>query len=120
MVFSREVGCIWGLIKPATPRLNGKVCEHDWGAAPPRSDPGQSVTVVSFVRFVDRARCCAPTRTGQTDDRVWMRIIDNGPGIGPENLKKIFDPFFTTKPQGKGTGLGLSLSYGIAASVSES
>jgi two-component system NtrC family sensor kinase len=52
-------------------------------------------------------------RTGTTDDRVWIRIIDNGPGISAENLKKIFDPFFTTKPQGKGTGLGLSLSYGI-------
>jgi signal transduction histidine kinase len=54
-------------------------------------------------------------RTGTNDegDRVWLRIIDNGPGISPENLKKIFDPFFTTKPQGKGTGLGLSLSYGI-------
>jgi CheY-like chemotaxis protein len=52
-------------------------------------------------------------RTGATEDRVWLRIIDNGPGISPENLKKIFDPFFTTKPQGKGTGLGLSLSYGI-------
>lgn len=52
-------------------------------------------------------------RTGVDGDRVWIRIIDNGPGISPENLKKIFDPFFTTKPQGKGTGLGLSLSYGI-------
>ena len=52
-------------------------------------------------------------RTGATGDLVWLRIIDNGPGISPENLKKIFDPFFTTKPQGKGTGLGLSLSYGI-------
>jgi two-component system NtrC family sensor kinase len=52
-------------------------------------------------------------RTGAEGDRVWLRIIDNGPGISPENLKKIFDPFFTTKPQGKGTGLGLSLSYGI-------
>ena len=52
-------------------------------------------------------------RTGCTDTQVWLRIIDNGPGISPENLKRIFDPFFTTKPQGKGTGLGLSLSYGI-------
>src|SRR6187551_1617481 len=52
-------------------------------------------------------------RTGADGDRVWLRIVDNGPGISPENLKKIFDPFFTTKPQGKGTGLGLSLSYGI-------
>ena len=52
-------------------------------------------------------------RTGSTDTHVWLRIVDNGPGISPENLQRIFDPFFTTKPQGKGTGLGLSLSYGI-------
>jgi two-component system NtrC family sensor kinase len=52
-------------------------------------------------------------RTGSTDSQVWLRIIDNGPGISRENLSRIFDPFFTTKPQGKGTGLGLSLCYGI-------
>lgn len=52
-------------------------------------------------------------RTGSTASHVWLRIIDNGPGISRENLSRIFDPFFTTKPQGKGTGLGLSLCYGI-------
>jgi two-component system NtrC family sensor kinase len=52
-------------------------------------------------------------RTGSTDSHVWLRIVDNGPGISRENLSRIFDPFFTTKPQGKGTGLGLSLCYGI-------
>lgn len=52
-------------------------------------------------------------RTGATASHVWLRIIDNGPGISRENVSRIFDPFFTTKPQGKGTGLGLSLCYGI-------
>jgi CheY-like chemotaxis protein len=41
---------------------------------------------------------------------VAIRVIDNGCGIAPENLRRVFDPFFTTKPVGFGTGLGLSIS----------
>ncbi|MFY0600304.1 MAG: GHKL domain-containing protein [Cyclobacteriaceae bacterium] len=37
-----------------------------------------------------------------------ISIIDNGPGIEEEALKKIFIPFFTTKKQGSGIGLSLS------------
>ncbi|WP_199315493.1 PAS domain S-box protein [Aerosakkonema funiforme] len=47
------------------------------------------------------------------DDRVIIRLADNGSGIKPEVRQRIFDPFFTTKPVGKGTGLGLSISYQI-------
>jgi two-component system, NtrC family, sensor kinase len=47
------------------------------------------------------------------DEKVLIKVRDNGPGI-PDSIKdKIFQPFFTTKPTGKGTGLGLSLSYDI-------
>ena len=49
----------------------------------------------------------------QNNERVILRVMDNGCGIPLENLNKIFDPFFTTKPVGKGTGLGLSICYGI-------
>jgi signal transduction histidine kinase len=42
-----------------------------------------------------------------------ISFIDNGFGIGKENLGNIFDPFYTTKEPGKGTGLGLSVCFMI-------
>lgn len=47
------------------------------------------------------------------DDRVELRVEDDGPGIAPEHLHRIWDPFFTTKPVGQGTGLGLSITQRI-------
>ncbi|MCB9759174.1 MAG: hybrid sensor histidine kinase/response regulator [Alphaproteobacteria bacterium] len=51
---------------------------------------------------------------GSDDDRVWARVIDNGPGIPADNIGLVFDPFYTTKAPGKGTGLGLNIVYRIA------
>ncbi|MCB2219040.1 MAG: nuclear transport factor 2 family protein [Bacteroidetes bacterium] len=52
-------------------------------------------------------------KTKKLDDKIEIRVKDNGYGI-PDTVKdKIFQPFFTTKPTGEGTGLGLSLSYDI-------
>jgi signal transduction histidine kinase len=49
----------------------------------------------------------------KTDDKVLVKVTDNGIGIPAEKLGKVFDPFFTTKDIGKGTGLGLSIVSGI-------
>ena len=60
--------------------------------------------------------CHEPTLAAVTrnlDDRVEIRIRDNGMGIPAEVREKIFNPFFTTKPAGEGTGLGLSISHDI-------
>lgn len=47
------------------------------------------------------------------DDRIQVRIEDNGPGIPAEKLDAIFQPFYSTKLNRGGTGLGLSISYDI-------
>jgi PAS domain S-box-containing protein len=52
-------------------------------------------------------------RVGQTGNRVFVNVQDDGTGIRPEALAKLFDPFFTTKRPGGGTGLGLSICMSI-------
>ncbi len=51
--------------------------------------------------------------TIKIENKVEIRVRDNGLGIPQKNIDKIFQPFFTTKPTGQGTGLGLSLTYDI-------
>jgi signal transduction histidine kinase len=47
------------------------------------------------------------------DDKVEIRIADNGTGIRVEDQARIFEPFFTTKEIGRGTGQGLAISRSI-------
>ena len=47
------------------------------------------------------------------DDRLIVKVGDDGPGVPPEDVDRIFDPFFTNREDGSGTGLGLSLSRGM-------
>ena len=49
-------------------------------------------------------------------DRVWMEIQDNGPGIHPTLVKKIFEPFFSTKTGVSNLGLGLAIVSSIVTS----
>lgn len=49
----------------------------------------------------------------KVDGHLWIRVIDNGPGIPEDVMGRIFDPFFTSKGKTKGTGLGLAIVHGI-------
>ena len=51
--------------------------------------------------------------TKKENEKIIIKVSDNGNGMSKEIREKIFQPFFTTKPSGKGTGLGLSMSYDI-------
>lgn len=47
------------------------------------------------------------------NDRIVIKIKDDGVGMSKDVMSKIFDPFFTTKDVGKGMGLGLSICQSI-------
>lgn len=56
----------------------------------------QSQPVIQLRAFVDH------------NGRNAIQVVDNGPGIKPDDLEKIFIPFYSTKETGSGIGLSLS------------
>ncbi len=47
-------------------------------------------------------------RLFEKNNRLWIEVIDNGPGIEDAIKDKIFIPFYTTREEGAGIGLPLS------------
>jgi PAS domain S-box-containing protein len=45
-----------------------------------------------------------------SDDDVFLRVQDNGPGIDPAQRDQVFEAFYTTRPEGMGLGLAISRS----------
>jgi PAS domain S-box-containing protein len=50
------------------------------------------------------------------NNKIIVKVEDEGHGIPEENLARIFDPFFSTKGE-KGTGLGLSIASAAMARI---
>ncbi|NRO98168.1 two-component sensor histidine kinase [Paraburkholderia sp. NMBU_R16] len=51
----------------------------------------------------------------RTSTHVVLRVIDNGPGIAPDERARVFDPFYRTLGSNEvGSGLGLSIVKAIA------
>lgn len=51
---------------------------------------------------------------GQDKDKMWLDVVDNGPGMPDSISKQAFEPFTGTR--GDGLGLGLSICRAIAES----
>ena len=51
-----------------------------------------------------------------TEERAWITVTDDGPGVPVEHVDRVFEAFFTTKRPDDHAGLGLSVSDDIVRS----
>jgi len=49
-------------------------------------------------------------RVERQRDELVLSVLDNGPGVPPEELPRLFDARTSRKPQGMGIGLAISRS----------
>jgi two-component system nitrogen regulation sensor histidine kinase GlnL len=54
---------------------------------------------------------------GGAQERVQVRVSDNGCGVPGALRERLFEPLFTTKPPGAGTGLGLHTARRLLSAV---
>ncbi|MDX2114858.1 MAG: PAS domain-containing protein [Planctomycetota bacterium] len=108
-----------GLLKAGLPR--GVMLQGVSTADTPRIRfPAHALTQIVFNLVQNagdaiRARGAGTIRVeaeGQ-GEVVHLKIIDDGPGMSEEVLRRCMEPFFTTKARGVGTGLGLSIVYNL-------
>lgn len=78
-----------------------------------------------FRNLIDNGRSFSPTG-GQVrvsirrDDRIHVRVEDDGPGIPPENLETVFERFYTSRPKGTAFGTNSGLGLSIVRQIVES
>lgn len=79
-----------------------------------------------FFNLLDNAAKYAPCgstihlRAWQDGQHVVMQVMDEGPGLPPEDLERVFDSFYRVRKQDTvraGTGLGLSICRGFVSSM---
>ena len=105
---------------PANQRLH---VETQGSSLQTRMDPNQLIQVLTNLvqnglRYSgqqhQQAQVWLRVFRDETSDLPVLEILDDGPGVAPEQLQNIFEPFFTT--ESKGTGLGLYISRELCES----
>jgi two-component system sensor histidine kinase KdpD len=80
----------------------------------------------ALFNLLDNAAKYAPAdtiirvRARRDEDQVVIEVIDEGPGIPPEEIERIFDKFYRVHAQDRqraGTGLGLAISRGFVEAL---
>ena len=85
-------------------------------------------TLLGQVLFnlLDNARKYAPSgsrialRAWADESHVTLQVVDEGPGIPPDDLTRIFDSFYRVRKKDHvqaGTGLGLSICKGFVEAM---
>ncbi len=80
----------------------------------------------TLFNLLDNASKYSPARSAITiearrmNDRIVIKVVDEGPGIPPPDLKRIFEKFYRSGHRGRqraGTGLGLAISRGFVEAM---
>jgi PAS domain S-box-containing protein len=115
VVLSSVVTAVDRLIEP-TAREHGVTIVLEPSADPLRVHVDEAELQHALINLVLNAiQSCKPggqvTVSTSGDERVHIRITDNGCGILPEHQSRIFEPFFSMRKGGTGLGLFLSLNF---------
>lgn len=107
-------------VLPRGVRLRGEIAAD----LPPVAIAPHVLTQAVFNLVQNAGDAMKKQPAGQVDisasvrgDHVELIVVDDGPGMPPEVLKRCLEPFFTTKTRTMSTGLGLALVHGAVKSV---
>jgi len=85
-------------------------------AEPPAARGDPSAVMQALVNLLQNAIDVSPTgaavvvRVSRGEQRIWLDVMDEGPGIPAALRERVFEAFYTTKAPGRGTGLGLAIA----------
>ena len=101
-----------GLVQGSESQLEKCIMNLVTNSAEALTTCGGTVTIGLCRRQLDHTRDgYVPIPPGEY---VVVRVADDGPGIGEQDLEHIFEPFYTRKKMGRsGTGLGLAVVWGV-------